>query len=208
MLSLYIQGIYQGYTIIYFRICKFIQWIYFVVPIHAVYIPGITIIYFRICKFIQWIYFVVPIHTVHTMDIPFLTPRRSSTYDKPRYRDPGLARVFFMCPARPSSTARRRLHLLLDPDSVRADGQPWPSARYAASPEQEYRPLAIDCLPGLWPSDDMFHVSCTALTQWRVDDHICCWILNSDWKPARRTRVLQLEIPWRGRAPKLSTPRR
>ena len=110
MLSLYIQCIYQGYTIIYFRICKFIQWIYFAVPIHTVYIPGITIIYFRICKFIQWIYFVVPIHTVHTMDIPFLTPRRSSTYDKPRYRL-----------------------------------------------------LPIDCLPGPWPSEGIFHVSRTAV---------------------------------------------
>ena len=110
MLSLYIQCIYQGYTIIYFRICKFIQWIYFAVPIHTVYIPGITIIYFRICKFIQWIYFVVPIHTVHTMDILFLTPRRSATYDKPRYRL-----------------------------------------------------LPIDCLPGPWPSEGIFHVSRTAV---------------------------------------------
>ena len=39
-------------------------------------------------------------------------------------------------------------------------------------------------------------------------DHICYWILNSNWKPALRNRVLQLEVPWRGRAPKLSTPRR
>ena len=30
LLSLYMQCIYQGYTIIYSRICKFIQWIYFV----------------------------------------------------------------------------------------------------------------------------------------------------------------------------------
>ena len=121
------------------------------------------------------------------------------------FQDPGSATVFFMCPARPSSTARRRPHLLLDPDSVRADRQPGPSARHSASPEQVYCQLAIDCFPALWPSDDTFHVSCTAVTQWRIDDHICCWILNSDWKPALRTHVLQLEIPWRGRAPKLST---
>ena len=132
----------------------------------------------------------------------------TALYPSTAFQNQVLATVFFMCPARPPSTARWRPHLLLTPDFVRADRQPWPSARHAASPEQEYRPLPIDCLPGLGLSDDTFHVSCTAVTQWRVYEHICCWILNSDWKPALRTRVLQFEIQWRGRAPKLSTPRR
>ena len=50
-LSLYIQCIYQGYNIIHLRICEFIRWIYFVVPIQTVYINGYTNIYLPGCPF-------------------------------------------------------------------------------------------------------------------------------------------------------------
>ena len=185
LLLIYIQCIYQWYTIIYFRICKFIQWIYFVVLI------------LKYMQYLQWKYRFWP-SAAQRRTISRGTARCPSI----AFQDPGPATVVFMCHGVPHGRHQRHVG-----DHIWADRQPGPSARHSASPEQEYRPLHIDCLPGLGPSDDTFHVSCTAVTQWRVDDHICCWILNSDWKPARRTRVLQLEIPWRGRAPKLSTPR-
>ena len=54
----------------------------------------------------------------------------------------------------------------------------------------------IDCLPGHEPNDGMFHVSSTAVTQWQVDNHIYCWILNSDWKPGLSLPVAPCAQTW------------